>query len=234
MSDHVQLVDISHWQGIDIDFTVMGQNAAGVFIKASQAYHEDQMFRKNWVASKGKLLRGAYHYLDWSKPARDQAKFFGGLITSVGHGELPCVVDFECRAKVPSGKTSVAVQDFLETLQSITGLVPMIYTNPSYWREFGTPAPKWLKYPLWIANYGVLKPSPIAPWGTEYDVWQYSDKGDGKKYGLKRGAIDLDKFNGNMEAFLLWSKVMTGISIGDVPPPDVKICQCCKQPILNA
>ena len=50
-------------------------------------------------------------------------------------------------------------------------------------------------YPLWMARYTSLWPSPIYPWAG-WDFWQYSDSG--KIPGVKTH-VDLNWFNGSEE-----------------------------------
>jgi len=76
----------------------------------------------------------------------------------------------------------------------------MIYTAPYYWREFGSDNPWWARFPLWIANYYVVKPVIPLPW-TSWVLWQYTPKGDGALYGAESLNIDLDRFYGTPEQF---------------------------------
>ena len=73
-------IDVSRWQDNNstaqkMDFAKA--HAAGarfVFIKASQQLWTDEDIFYNWKSAKAAgLLRGAYHFLTWDKPGRDQA-----------------------------------------------------------------------------------------------------------------------------------------------------------------
>jgi hypothetical protein len=73
------------------------------------------------------------------------------------------------------------VRDFGNTVKSMTGRLPVIYTNTSWWNQcLGNPA-GFGDYPLWIAAYpssptNNAGPVPTASWGT-YSIWQYSSTG---------------------------------------------------------
>ena len=188
-------VDISRWQG-KVDFVKMHAGGAKfVFIKATQGLTVDSMFYENWVASKGILPRGAYCYMSWQVDPKKQAQFFVSAVAMKDcPNELPLVVDFECRAYAPGPTRSVPfLTTFVEEVYSLTRKRPMIYTSPSFWREFGSKGAYWKTYPLWIANYGVSKPLIPAPW-TQATVWQYSDKGDGEALGVSSKSIDMNKW----------------------------------------
>ena len=71
--------------------------ATFVFVKASEATLTDPQFLVNWQKAKeAGLLRGAYHYLDYTKPGADQANYFADLLKN-DPGELPPVIDYELR-----------------------------------------------------------------------------------------------------------------------------------------
>src|SRR3972149_1412778 len=96
-------IDISKWQDDNstpqmMDFgKAYAAGARFVFIKASQATWLDQDFVLNWAnAKRAGLLRGAYHYMDWTKPALDQARLFAGVLAGDGGGGAP-VLGYEGR-----------------------------------------------------------------------------------------------------------------------------------------
>jgi hypothetical protein len=73
------------------------------------------------------------------------------------------------------------VRDFGNTVRSMTGRLPVIYTNTSWWNQcLGNPSGLG-DYPLWIAAYpgsatNNAGPVPTASWST-YSIWQYSSTG---------------------------------------------------------
>lgn len=200
-------IDVSVWDDDHstpqrVDFGKARAAGAGfVFIKASQSTWADRDFLINWQNGKtAGIARGAYHFLTWDTPVKDQARFFAGLLHDDA-GELPPVVDFECREGAPNG--AVACQmlyNFAAQFKLITGKTLMIYTSPSYWREYGSQDYYWAQYPLWIAHYGVSAPSVPTPW-KRWDFWQYTDRGDGLKFGCESKMVDVNQFNGDAEEF---------------------------------
>ncbi len=87
--------DISKWNG---DWNAEKAKQAGavfVFIKASQATFSDPQFKNNWKKAKDAgLLRGAYHYLDYTKSGEEQGDYLADLLLD-DPGELPPIVDYE-------------------------------------------------------------------------------------------------------------------------------------------
>jgi len=129
--------DISHWEDNpntpqEINFIKMRDAGAKFCIfKASQAWYSDLVFRISWPDCKGILPRGAYHYLDWTKTGLSQAEFFCDTIKA-DPPDLPPIVDFECRYKVPANANG-DLWKFQTYGEAHTGRVPMIYTGPDYW-----------------------------------------------------------------------------------------------------
>ena len=202
--------DISHWAGGVVDFQKARDvaKAAFVFIKATNGINEVNWFRENWEASKGYMLRGAYHWLypSWVTSANGQARKLHALLTEVGDfGELPIVVDFEktYHNYEPAFPTVSDLWGFVATWEDMTGKKPIIYTGPSFWQTYGGLATTWKEYPLWIANYERETPTVPAPW-TEYTFWQFSEKGFGENYGVdkyQKRAVDLNYFGGTAQEF---------------------------------
>lgn len=197
--------DVSVWQDDNstpqrINFQQM--RAAGapfVFIKASQANWLDQDILYNWSNAKAAgLLRGAYHYMTFDVSPIVQAEYFWSIIKH-DPGELPLVADFECRAAgLDRARASGALRAFVERLTQLSGKKPMIYTSPGYWQEFGTTDNYWINYPLWLAHYRVTLPTIPMPWRS-WMFWQFTDKGDGLRYGAESKQIDLNYWYGTLE-----------------------------------
>lgn len=198
--------DVSIWQDNNstpqqIDFVKMRTAGASfVFIKASQSTWMDQDLIYNWAnANRAGILRGAYHFLTFDTSPISQADYFWSLMRG-DSGELPLVVDFENRiAGLTRAAASSALKLFVERLQVISGRLPMIYTSPGYWNEFGTTDVFWVKYPLWLAHYTTAaEPLIPSPWQS-WLFWQYTSHGDGLKYGAESLNIDMDYFAGTLE-----------------------------------
>ncbi len=192
-------IDISKWNGEWDAAKAKAAGAAFVFIKASQATFTDPLFRVNWQKAKDAgLLRGAYHYLDYTKPARDQANYYADLLDA-DPGELSPVVDYEQRRTDENvGAARLALRDFIEQLKA-RGYTPMIYTAPAFWSTYGSTDVYWQQYRLWIAHYTTASaPTVPLPWKA-WTFWQYTSKGDGPTYGTQSYNVDLNYFNGTLE-----------------------------------
>jgi lysozyme len=203
---YCQGVDISVWQDDNSTPQMMDFNksklagANFLFIKSSQSTWLDGDYILNWQhAKQSGLPRGAYHFLDWTKPAIDQANFFCGLLKN-DVGEMYPVVDFECSTNVPSkNKTTSELYIFCNTVEQKIGKPIIIYTGPSYWASlWDNSYPSYFASKnLWIANYYVNVPTIPKPW-SKWLFWQYGlGKGEGIKFGAESLDIDLDWFNGS-------------------------------------
>jgi lysozyme len=189
-----------------VDFAKMGSNAGFVIIRSGQNFWADPDFKLNWQAAKGVLPRGSYWFYDSRVEPKRQADLWVSLFEG-DFGELPLFADFEDNYGGAYGKW----QDWYTLIERLRVLVPNkeigIYTAYYYWLERtvakGIPAASleyFKQYPLWVANYGVDKPLIPKPW-TDWLFWQYTDKGDGSLYGVESKNIDLNYFNGDMDAF---------------------------------
>ena len=199
-------VDVSVWQGkMDWRKTVRA-GAWFAFVKASQGLRTDPRFVENWRASRGVLLHGAYHFYQPGVNPETQAEAFYHTVEGTGDlGELPPVLDVErepVSGKVPSWAEVLA---FLEKTWGFFGRKPLVYTSPGMAQaitaEHGQPPEELGRYGLWVAHYGVDKPSVPEPW-LGWRFWQYSDQGDGHAFGAESGHIDLNRWNGDLAGLL--------------------------------
>ncbi len=171
------------------------------YVKASEGnYYTSPTYSSQYQGARNVgMIRGAYHFAipNWSSGA-DQARYFvqnGGGWTGDGY-TLPPVLDFEfnpyegrtingfyfgntCYGMSPAQLTSW-VRDFGNAMLSMTGRLPAIYTNTSWWRQcLGDPT-GFGDYPLWVAAYPSSPTNNAGPvpssWG-DYSIWQYSSTG---------------------------------------------------------
>ncbi|WP_251043474.1 lysozyme [Arthrobacter sp. ISL-48] len=197
----VQGLDVSGHQ-TSVDWQQQwNMGARFAYVKASEGnYYTNPSFGSQYNGSRNVgMIRGAYHFAipNWSSGA-DQASYFvqnGGGWSPDGY-TMPPVLDFEfnpyegrtingfyfgntCYGMSPA-QLSSWVRDFGNTMLSLTGRLPVIYTNTSWWKQcLGDPA-GFGDYPLWVAAYPA-SPSNNAgaipsSWGT-YSIWQYSSTG---------------------------------------------------------
>ncbi|WP_373427568.1 GH25 family lysozyme [Arthrobacter sp. B3I9] len=198
----VQGLDVSGHQP-NVDWQAQWNGGARfAYIKASEGdYYTNPSFGSQYEGSRSVgMIRGAYHFAipNWSSGA-DQARYFvqnGGGWSADGV-TMPPVLDFEFNPyagrtiggfyfgntcyDMSAGQLASWVRDFGNTMQSLTGRLPVIYTNTSWWNQcLGNPS-GFGDYPLWVASYpdsfsndaGDL---PTRSWSI-YSIWQYSSTG---------------------------------------------------------
>jgi lysozyme len=216
MTDRAQGIDISVWQDNNstaqmVDFNkAKSAGASFAFIKASQGLYLDSDFVMNWQnAGNSGILRSVYHYLDFkNKPANktanqwaiDQAVFYWGVVKNLKL-DLGPVCDYESAGSLPASTVRQAFKNFLESFYSLSGMRCIIYTGSGFWSGYGSNDQYWLQYPVWWAQYyyQTVPANPtLKPPFTQWLFWQYSDKGDGKKYGCESTNVDLNYFNGTV------------------------------------
>ncbi|MDF2048678.1 GH25 family lysozyme, partial [Arthrobacter sp. Cr_A7] len=198
----IQGLDVSgHQPSVDWQ-QQWNMGARFAYVKATEGnYYTNPSYGSQYQGARNVgMIRGAYHFAipNWSSGA-DQARYFvqnGGGWSGDGY-TMPPVLDFEfnpyegrtingfyfgntCYNMSPA-QLQTWVRDFGHTVQSLTGRLPVIYTNTSWWNQcLGNPA-GFGDYPLWIAAYpdaptNNAGPVPTASWGT-YSIWQYSSTG---------------------------------------------------------
>ncbi len=186
-------IDVSRFQG-NIDFDrVKASGIEAVYIKAGEGGKiTDPFFQRNYEnASKAGLIVGFYYYLTALNPeeARLQAEDFYDLIRDKSFTARP-VMDYENFDGLEREDINEIGIAFLEELESLTGITPMIYTDVNVAQTIWTD--RFSIYPLWIADYSNRDDFPLDI--TVWDTWtgyQYSDTGTVP--GIK-GNVDLNRF----------------------------------------
>jgi GH25 family lysozyme M1 (1,4-beta-N-acetylmuramidase) len=144
--------------------------------------------------------------------------------------DLPLALDLEnsCVKKSKSGiciknmqrsLVTTWAETWLKTVEEKTGRKPILYSYPNFLESSMTRSEALRQYPLWLAQYGINPADPIAQpgqktsgcyvhsWSTancssQWQIWQYSSCGIGKKYGVPSARLDLNVFRGTPESFL--------------------------------
>lgn len=232
MSERIFGVDVSKWQGT-IDWSKMvagGMKFA--FIKSTEGIGgTDRKFTENWAKAKEHgLLRSHYHFLRPEWGGRQQAQHYFETINKTGDlGELPPVLDVEKRPLI--AKEILAA---LKEIERLFGRQPIIYTGGAVWNEMGGTG--WAKkYPLWIAQYPyaawmedlterLKDKGPRTPkdWNGNWLIWQFTERGPGKRYGVESSRLDINFFNGDAAALQAFANGAPLPSAGmptTTPPP---------------
>jgi GH25 family lysozyme M1 (1,4-beta-N-acetylmuramidase) len=207
-------IDVSRFQGV-IDWNaVAGSGIRFAFVQASRGNGldctvrpdqcgVDPYFATNRLSAKAAGIRvGAYHRAFAAggtiaaarADALAEADLFIAQVASLQAGELIPVIDVETPF---TGMTAATlrtwVRVWVKRVRKRLGRKPMIYTNASSWSATGnTTEFAKAKYPLWVAEWGVSKPTvPANNWARRgYSVWQYTNAG--KVPGIT-GRVDMDR-----------------------------------------
>lgn len=194
----VKGIDVSIWQG-DIDWARV--RAAGIefaYLKATEGGdHLDQNFRNHWQGAKrAGLLRGAYHFIYWCRPAHEQALWFM-LHVPADPDALPPVLDLEwnahsptCAKRLPPKEAREMIDVLLAAMETHTGKKPIIYTDTVFHAD--VLEGRYKDYQFWLRSVAA-PPKKIfrkRPWL----LWQYTTTG--RVPGIK-GDVDLNAFYGS-------------------------------------
>jgi len=207
-------IDVSRFQG-PIDWpSVAGAGVRFAFVQASRGSGvdctvkpaqcgADPYFAANRATAEASGIRvGAYHrafasggtIADARLDALAESDVFLASVGTLQSGELIPVLDVETPF---TGMTSTTLRTwirvFVKRVAKRLGRKPMIYTNATSWaatgdtREFAK-----AKYPLWVAEWGVSRPTvPAGNWARRgYSVWQYTSSG--RVPGIS-GRVDMDR-----------------------------------------
>jgi lysozyme len=192
-----------------IDFVKMQKSADFVIIRAGQNLWPDRDIKRNWPAAKAAgLPRGSYWFYDSRADPKRQAELW---IETMGGdlGELPLFADFEDAyggqfkgwrngTTSWSGLSSWSARKRSPFTQPFTtGVImpPTLLPTPKTW-NIST------NIPCGSPTTASPHPSVPKPWGAnEWLFWQFTEVGDGELYGVESKGIDLNYFNGDVEAF---------------------------------
>lgn len=177
-------IDVSAWQNV-IDFgEVKSEGVKIVYIKASEGTtYIDPYFERNYQKAKENgLYVGAYHYVRARniKQAMNEAEFFASVIDGKTM-DCKLAMDFESFGNLNKENINSIALAFLETLKRITNKEVLVYSNTYNARNIFSG--EITKYPLWIAQYGVSKPTINGNWNT-WVGFQYTSQGNIK--GISR------------------------------------------------
>jgi lysozyme len=212
-----QGIDVSRFQDA-IDWAKVGETEIRfAFAQASRGSGDDcavvprrcgadEFYAANYEGARDARIRvGPYHRAfpgghgpeEQKRDARAEARVFIRNVVKLRKRDLRPALDVE----TPFGGLGESalrrwVRIWLDRVRHKLGERPIIYTNSSSWQATGNTT-KFARagHPLWIANFGVARPSvPAANWnGQGWSIWQYTSSGHVK--GIK-GKVDKDRLRG--------------------------------------
>ena len=193
----VRGIDISHYQK-NIDWELLRNAKVNerplrfIIVKATEGMTlMDEDFNDNFCrARENDLIRGAYHFYNPNRDATRQAEFYLKQV-HLEPGDLPPILDIEKRGKRSLSEFQHDVKTWLDIVQTVYGVAPIIYTNLDFKRHYLND-PVFDEYPLWVANYYKKELKYEGKWV----IWQYTDWGEVDGITDK---VDFNLFNGDME-----------------------------------
>ena len=200
-------IDVSYWQG-SIDWSqVAGAGYRFAVLRATVGnYYSDPTFAFNWTQARANgILVSAYHVVNPRNSASSQIDHFLNFLGD-RNPDLPLVLDVELHRDRPPATVTDVVEECTLRLEQIRSRRPIIYTAAGFWNAYILPVTDWSRYDLWIANYGVTRPSLPYSWNN-WVFWQYRDTGQVPGIG---GNTDLNFFNGSYDRLRAYAGVSTG------------------------
>jgi GH25 family lysozyme M1 (1,4-beta-N-acetylmuramidase) len=192
-------IDVSHWQGTIDWVKVAASGRTFAFAKATEGTSFlDDHYAKNKAGAMGQgMLFGAYHF---ARPgSNDPVAEANWFVDNIGlqQGMMVPALDLEVTGGLGPTALTTWTKAWLAQVASRTGVKPLIYTSPSFWRTNLNDS-RWFAdngYSiLWVAHWKVASPSvPGSNWGGHsWTFWQYSS--DGTVPGIS-GRVDLDRYH---------------------------------------
>lgn len=201
----IQGIDVSKWQQ-DIDWNrVKAAGTRFAFIKATEGGDLlDRNFRDNWDGAKqAGVPRGAYHFVFWCRPARDQIRWFIRNVPK-DPDALPPVLDVEWNnqsscARTHPEKAKAKMREMLKAFEAHYGKKPIIYTDINFHSDVLEGTTEFDDYPFWIRSTAARpeKRYENRPW----EFWQFTTTG--RVPGIS-GDVDRNAFYGNEKQFTDW------------------------------
>lgn len=185
-------IDVSIWQG-KIDYEQVKNNGIDiVYIRSSEGRsYVDPYYLTNYNNAKENNLKiGFYHYLTATtlNEAIEQADFFVSLVGGL-KPNCKLAMDFEYFDGLSIEEINNISLAFLERVEEKSGKETVIYSDAYNAKNIFSEELA-LRYPIWIAEYGVERPEEIGKW-NKWVGFQYSDDGEIDGVNTK---VDLNYF----------------------------------------
>ena len=205
----IQGIDISRYQG-NIDFGAARRAGTRfAFIKATEGGdYVDPAFASNWRRSaEAGMVRGAYHFMTWCRPAEEQAAWFAANVPNDPYS-LPPVLDLEWNnhsascPKMPSVEVALAqTRIMLAAMEAHTGKLPIIYTDINFHRD--VLAGRNIENTFWLRSVAAEPHRRYRNQGWTF--WQWTQTGT--MPGI-RGEVDRNSFYGSEDEWVRF--ILTG------------------------
>jgi lysozyme len=172
-------IDVSHYQG-DISWKEVSamkiheDSIHFVYLKCTEgtALEDDRCTENAEGASAENLVFGLYHFFRAELSAYDQAVFFAEKCLALNDSLRPAL-DVEIRNNFSKDRLVDSAYVFLQTVEKLVGVRPMIYTNESFYEDYFVNS--YLKNErYWIANYNRECESMDH---KNVLIWQFSETG---------------------------------------------------------
>jgi len=210
LGQNVHGIDVSNWQG-NIDWnTVVNDGQVYAWAKASEGmtYQDPQFINNMTNGLDAGVIMGAYHFArpDNNLATEDASNFLSTAGTYIGAGFLPPVLDLEnpysggqsivLTDLFTSNELSAWVMEWVSTVETQTGISPIIYVNGNYANYLNSTVNN---YGLWFAqpDESLTPPVNIGVW----DDWMFKQYSWWGEVPGIIGDVDLNIFNGSMNDF---------------------------------
>lgn len=199
-------IDLSTWDLRPLDWQKASELLSFAFIKISEGTVPDPLFRPQWEAAEGYILRGLYHFFIPSVDPEASVKKTIEIYKAVSPGELPPALDLE----VGDPKITLdRARAWLEIFERATGVRPIIYSSPGFLSSIGAGAKtasgkylnEWLRsYEVWLSVWPydnmseaprrdrirqILRgdivpayPNGVPPWNIRPAFYQWTSRGE--------------------------------------------------------
>lgn len=195
-------IDVSRWQGT-IDYAKV--KASGMRFVVAKATEGIGYLDSAWATNRGGaaaagLAVTGYHFARPDLNPTDPVGEADWFVSQLGltPGMLVPALDIERAGSMTVAARQAWVEAWLAEVYAKTGVRPMIYTSPSFWKTYLGDTRQFADEGytvLWVAHWFVNSPTtPASNWGGRgWTFWQYDDCGTVPGIG---GCVDMDLFNG--------------------------------------
>lgn len=169
-------IDVSHHQGsINWDMVATDVNAGYVYIKGteSSSHIDDEYERNIREARRLGIPVGTYHFFNPKASGLIQFENFSSNFDFDKQDLIP-VVDVEHRGRVSFGHFHSQLKFFLDQVEKVYGVRPIIYTGVNFYNKYLSGMYK--KYKFFIARYHTDEQPELCD-DVPIVLWQFTPEG---------------------------------------------------------